>query len=289
MALDITLVDVANKAASSSAAIVTLIAAAIGAILALPGASLTNRANERRAREQLEHDRKERISEFRREVYAEAAEAISDGVRALGSFLEPDFELNRANKTMASFLRTMSKVSLVGSPSTVSKSMDLTTTYGDLWMQNLADDLPMIPIRAELTAITTIVEERKLEAKRINTQMRSMVEAGTTTSQEVQWNALRFNLDAERAELNRINTEIGRLRGLQQDAIMDGGKRLSQRMVAASELQADFLDSLREDIGVNSALETIKEKMAEARARMFQRHAELIHRLRNEGGGDDSQ
>src|SRR5438093_10325384 len=67
----------------------------VGAFFALCGVALTNRANDRRLRAQLVHDRqikdRDRELSLRKDVYLAAAEAISAGFMAVGRF--PNLDL----------------------------------------------------------------------------------------------------------------------------------------------------------------------------------------------------
>ena len=68
-----------------------------GSFLSLVGVVVSNRANDRRLRQQLAHDRelknREREHSLRKDIYLATAEAIATGINSIGSFANLDISI----------------------------------------------------------------------------------------------------------------------------------------------------------------------------------------------------
>lgn len=95
----------------------------IGAGLSLGGVVISNRANATRLERQLEHDRlvKKLDREYiaRKEIFLDAAEAISIAMRSLANFANVDLPQQELMKDFNSKASVLSKVFVIGSPKTM--------------------------------------------------------------------------------------------------------------------------------------------------------------------------
>ena len=94
-----------------------------GSFFTLLGSYFTNRASDRRLRLQLQNDRelknREREMTFRKDTYAEAAEAIAVSMGALSKFGELSFSLKEVSETYLEQAPALAKVNLVAGEDTI--------------------------------------------------------------------------------------------------------------------------------------------------------------------------
>lgn len=95
----------------------------IGAGLSLGGVVISNRANSKRLERQLEHDRLikklDREYQARKEIFLDAAEAISIALRSLANFANVNLPQQNLMKDFTSKAAVLSKVFVIGSPKTM--------------------------------------------------------------------------------------------------------------------------------------------------------------------------
>ena len=122
--------------------------AIIASLLTLFGVLLTNYGNNRRLIRQLSHDAvqrdRERAMEMRRQVYLDAAEAVTANHMVLMNLpnLEiPDSELGEQFSKSAA---TISKVNVVGSSDTVRAVSEFSLCLAGKYLQLTAKRLPFI-------------------------------------------------------------------------------------------------------------------------------------------------
>jgi hypothetical protein len=95
---------------------------AVGSLFALGGVFLTNRSNNTRLREQLEHDRKLRRKErelaLRKEIYLAAAEAIAEGLRAILRYCDLEIPHRDISKAFVEKASSIAKIHVVATEDT---------------------------------------------------------------------------------------------------------------------------------------------------------------------------
>ena len=95
----------------------------VGSFFTLLVSFLTNRANDRRLRLQIQNDRehknREREMTFRKDTYAAAAEAIAISMGALSKFSELGFSLKEVSETYLEQSPALAKVNLVAGEDTI--------------------------------------------------------------------------------------------------------------------------------------------------------------------------
>jgi hypothetical protein len=100
--------------------LLTTMAALIATLFAV---YLTNKAHEKRLKQQLEHDTNQRIIErelvLRREIYLDAAEKLGKGMEFIGAFANWNFDHQKAQALIEGLTGSMNKIHLVGTMETI--------------------------------------------------------------------------------------------------------------------------------------------------------------------------
>jgi hypothetical protein len=101
----------------------TFLGVVVGSLFTLTGIFLTNRAGDRRLRQQLQTDRelknREREMTFRKETYGAAAEAIAVSVNALPKLCDLSLSLQQISATYHENSPVLAKVNLVAGEDTI--------------------------------------------------------------------------------------------------------------------------------------------------------------------------
>lgn len=156
-------IDIAVKAVAEGAD--TLIAALLGAAFAVVGVVLSNRANLRSLHAQHEHDRSVRKLEYelaaKREVYMQAAEAISAAMTAVSSFSHLDRDHEELVDPYIAKSDALAKVHVVATAETASHFMG--------FMRAVATAIMELSIeRAALLVVRGTMLDRREAMKRHN-------------------------------------------------------------------------------------------------------------------------
>lgn len=113
----------------------TLAAALLGAAFAVVGVVLSNRANLKALRAQQDHERSLRKLEYelaaKREVYMQAAEAVSAAMTAIGSFSHLEKEHDELVSAFHGKSEALAKVHIVASIETASHFMKFMQEFGN--------------------------------------------------------------------------------------------------------------------------------------------------------------
>ena len=119
----------------------------IGSFFSRGGVVLANRANDRRLREQLNHDRemrnRDRELSLRKDVYLSAAEAVSAGIRALGRFADLEIPDNKLTEAYMDKSSAITKVDVIANEQTVEVLMNLVGELNAAYLSLSSKRLPL--------------------------------------------------------------------------------------------------------------------------------------------------
>jgi hypothetical protein len=192
-------------------------AAIAASLLTLGGVWLTNRGSYKRLKKQLEHEShqkdRDRNMEIRRQVYLDAAEALTENHLLLMKLSDLGISDTEISNRFAKSAATISKVYAIGSAKTVKTVTELTSAIGSKHLFLAAERLPLIrrksdmDIQNELITKSSSERDQMLEVmKNINIQgirdnrMMSVVERNFKYHQEKISEYI-----AKRNELQEIN------------------------------------------------------------------------------------
>jgi hypothetical protein len=126
----------------------------IGSFFTLGGVVLTNRANDRRLREQLRHDRelrnRDRELSLRKDVYMSAAEAIWAGLSAVGRFGDLDIPNNKLTEAYMEKSPAIAKVHVIANEQTVRAQTNLASELNATYMRLFAKRVPLIAQKVQI-------------------------------------------------------------------------------------------------------------------------------------------
>lgn len=127
----------------------------IGSFFTLGGIVLTNRANDRRLREQLRHDRelrnRDRELSLRKDVYMSAAEAIWAGLIAVGRFGDLEIPNNKVTEAYTEKSPAIAKVHVIANEQTVRAQTNLASELNATYMRLFAKRVPLITKKVQIS------------------------------------------------------------------------------------------------------------------------------------------
>ncbi len=129
----------------------------IGSFFSLGGVVASNRANDRRLRQQLTHDRelknRERELSLRKDIYLAAAEAIATGINSLGAFANLDIPNDKLTTAYIDKSPSIAKVHVIAQKDTTKAVVKLVGELGTAYLRLFARRLPLLAEKQRIAFI----------------------------------------------------------------------------------------------------------------------------------------
>lgn len=252
-----------------------------GSIFTLLGIQLTNRANDRRLRLQLETDRelrsREREMSFRKEVFVSAAEAVVRAVSTLSKF--PDLSVPQKDLSAAILESSpvLAKVNLVASEDTVRA---LVALMGEM-------NGAVLHLSHQRLALEALQEKIKNKADQIGGFAKTrdaMLELMRHQNIEGLKDDRRFQTVEEifRFESERVNTTIQEIQGLDYERRLKHvafAKECLIQNARVSNLFPPLLIAARKELELSVSLDTYAEILNDARRKAEAQANEYLEQI----------
>jgi len=171
----------------------------IGAFFSLGGVVITNRSNDRRLRAQLAHDRevrnRERELSLRKDIYLDAAEAISAGLNAIARFADMDVPYNQLTAGYMEKAASVAKVHVIAREDT---AKTVTAFLGELtsaYLRLLPKRFVLGQQKAQLELLKQQIDTFGKERDRMVELMRQFNLEGSNDQRR--WTVIQNNFDFE--------------------------------------------------------------------------------------------
>jgi len=130
---------------------------AVGSLLSLGGVVISNRANDRRLRQQFAHDRelrnRERELSLRKDIYLTAAEAIATGINSLGNFANLDIPNDKLTAAYVDKSTSIAKVHVIAQKDTAKAIATLTGELGAAYLRLFAKRFPLLAEKQRIAVL----------------------------------------------------------------------------------------------------------------------------------------
>lgn len=170
-----------------------------GSLFSLGGVLLSNRANDRRHKAQLDHDRalrnRERELSLRKDVYLAAAEAISVGLTTVGRFADLSIPHNKLMEGYVEKSAAITKVHVIAKEETARALTNFTVELGATYLRLFAKRYPLVAENDRLKIINEQVVGFGKEQDRMLELMKQYNIEGTADPRK--WKAIQDNFDFE--------------------------------------------------------------------------------------------
>jgi hypothetical protein len=179
-----------------------------GSGLALGGIMLTNRAHDRRLQRQLAHDRElkriERELAMRREIYLEAAQAISVGLSYIGKLADVQTPLSDLSKDYLARTPSMARVQIVALESTAEQLAKYSSAFAKATIGLITRRAPLEKQANRIKSITEEIQTISQGSSAFVVMIRDRRLAGQPLDDSV---VLR-NLESDRDRVTALQREL---------------------------------------------------------------------------------
>lgn len=181
----------------------------VGSFFSLGGVVLSNRANLKRLKAQLAHDREvvERKRELllKKEVYLEAAEAISAGLIAVGRFANLDVPFQEIASDFVKKSSAIAKVHIIADQETMNAVTEFQGELESVYMRLSADRVPLAVAREEVDRLKRQIDASAKERERLLDVMKAQGLEGN--KDERRWNVLQADFEFEQNRAAQATSE----------------------------------------------------------------------------------
>lgn len=185
----------------------------LGALFTILGIHLTNRANDSRLQQQLEHDRnlknREREMSLRKDIYLAATEAISAGLISIGRFSDLELSHDRLTNEYQSKSSSISKVHLVAKEATVKILLHFSGELAATLLRLSAKRGPLLGKMNQIATLRGLVDIFTKEQSRTLELMKQHNLEGSTDQRK--FNALQTNFDFETRRIEENSKKMNDL------------------------------------------------------------------------------
>lgn len=182
----------------------------VGSLFTLTGVYLTNRASDRRLRNQLQNDRelksREREMTFRKDTYAAAAEAISVSMTALSKFSDLSFSLKEISATYYEKSSALAKVNLVAGEDTIRALANFGTKFAGAFLRLSQQRIVLSILQEQIAAKAALLRGFEKTRDAMIELMRHHNIEGVQDSRRFE--ALQKNYEFEAARIATTNQEL---------------------------------------------------------------------------------
>lgn len=227
-------------------------AAVIASLLTLGGVFLTNRGSYKRMLKQLEHEStqkdRERNMGIRRQVYLDAAEAVTENHLILMKMSDLSILDSDLSKQFSKSAAIISKVYAIGSAKTVKTVSDLTTAIGSKYLSLIAERTPLIQRKYEIEIQNELIMKASAERDQMIEIMKNINLQGIQDDRlmSVAENNFRFQQDQVSKLLEKRNQLI-EINGKGQIQL---AMKCFQASREVSEYFAPAINSVREEMDI---------------------------------------
>jgi hypothetical protein len=223
---------------------------------------IANRHARTLQRSQFKFDGEERKAEnlmqIRREVYLQAADALVGLTSTLGrgiNFSEPDEPLNAAAQA---FGAAIARVQVAGTPETAVRAAALARVATAQSLQFITERIPLRSRQGDIATAASMRDEQQRDVDRLIELMRNFnLELSTD---ELRWKAIQRQMEFAVKQRDKYSDEWSRLLDEQSHASLKLMLSLPERMQAISEASGPLLESIRLELGNESASEQLREE-----------------------------
>jgi hypothetical protein len=247
----------------------------VGSLFTLTGIYLTNRANDRRLRLQLQNDRelknRDREMTFKKDTYAAAAEAISAMMNALSKLSDLSFSLKEVSATYFEKSPALAKVSLVADEDTFRALTSFGTEFAGAFLRLTQQRMALSVLQEQIAAKASLLRgfEKTREAM-IELMRHHNIEG---IQDERRFEAIQKNFEFEADRIATTNQEIQRMTAEFSAKHGPFAKQCFAETMNVNRLLIPVLAAAR----VELELPISKEKYAEI---LYQSRSELEGQLR---------
>lgn len=236
----------------------------VAALAALGGVLISNASSERRQRQQIEHEERERArdrsNELRRQVYLEAAEQVSRAVSALSELPSKDPTNLASGSVVGGLLAAAAKLQVVAEPGTVVLVNEYMMAFANVLMNVLLRAIPVRTARGEIDVHHSFYQRAEAEVTRILEARGRLLEAPAHDPAE--FAALTDSLERAMRAVGEFAEKRRRAWDVFNRANFEFQQALLNDTAALNERQLSLSLAIRGDLGLASDEVRLRQVLA---------------------------
>lgn len=256
-------------------------AAVIASLLTLGGVLLTNIGNNKRLTNQLLHDAKqrdrERSMELRRQVYLEAAEAITANHMILMKLTDMTIQDSELAQQFSDSAATLSKVNVIASVDTVKAVSELSSALGAKYLQLTAKRIPLVQRKIDIDILNSFIDKSSSEKDRMIELMKEINIQGHLD--ERLWGVVNNNYELEQEQIKKYSEERDQLIVLNNKELLQFIKECFRASKEVGEYFVPAIQAVREEMDIPFDKKEYKETLERSWKTAEQSLSEFIENI----------
>jgi len=222
----------------------------IGSLLSLGGVVASNRANDRRLRQQLAHDRelktRERELTLRKDIYLDAAEAIATGINSIGNFANLDIPSDKLTAAYIVKSPSIAKVHIIAEKDTTRTVATLVGELGAAYLRLFGKRLPLLAQKQQIEFLKDQMDSFGRERDRILELMKQHNISGEGDPRK--WEILEKNFNFEQQRIDDVIKEHDSLSSVMASRQIDLMRECINETTERSRLMPPVLTAVRAEL-----------------------------------------
>ena len=222
----------------------------IGSLLSLGGVVASNRANDRRLRQQLAHDRelktRERELTLRKDIYLDAAEAIATGINSIGNFANLDIPSDKLTAAYIVKSPSIAKVHIIAEKDTTRTVATLVGELGAAYLRLFGKRLPLLAQKQQIEFLKDQMDSFGRERDRILELMKQHNLSGEGDPRK--WEILEKNFNFEQQRIDDVIKEHDSLSSVMASRQIDLMRECINETTERSRLVPPVLTAVRAEL-----------------------------------------
>ena len=201
-----------------------------------------------RSNNQLKLAEIEREKNIRKEVYLEAAEALTRTINVIGNLANLEADDQEITKQMNNDSGSIAKVQIVGSASTVKSVTTIMGSTGAAIMELMLERSVLKQRKTNIDILNELRSKSQSEIERYISIMKNLNLEGNKDPNL--WKTLNENIEFETKQRDKLQAEINQLWDMQNKEHLEFTKKCMSRFFEISRKIPDAVLSMREDLNL---------------------------------------
>ncbi len=222
----------------------------IGSFFSILGVTLSNRASDKRLRDQFDHERvqktKEREMTIRKEVFLDAAEAVHAGINAISRFANLDISNDAVTKDFVERSPSIAKIHVIAKTSTVIAMTNLSGELSSVYLKLFAKRYELQVEKNKIQLLDNQIADFGRERDRFLELLKQYNVEGLDNARR--WNAIQGNFDFEQKRILDSIDQRNKLMNALLPLQLEFTRECVNELARVSELVFPLLTEVRKEL-----------------------------------------
>lgn len=255
--------------------------AALGSGLTILGVIITNIANNKRHRLQLEHASiekdKDRKANLKHAVYLHASEEMVKASSYIGSLAQEDSRNSNIAEPLQSFYAATNKLMMIAGNETAQNASNLISFYTQLVFRLLERLIPIQDLKIKIEIESGYIEKESQEVDRLQSEISHLLESGSYD--DVLLHNLRLSLNTHQEQRKHHQEDRAAFWDKHQVLHLEYTKALLEEMSEITSIQLPLLVCIRKELDIDTDIEKYKKIMFDQKEQINQSIQSLLNAI----------